>query len=812
MMGGKAAAFAGIGILVTGIALLVGYAIQHSWIGPGTRVAFGLLSGIVLAGLGHFVSRKDKKLTLFARVLTGGGSALFYFTVFAAYAFYHLIGAVAAGVGLCVSALAVFGLSMVYRSQSVAVLGVLGAFITPLLIGGDIDDGAFPLVYVALINVPVILLGFRRQWQLLYNLGFVFTVIHYLVWLDWVADSELWIGLCFAVLFFLEYAALGLLKLRCEQRVTGRTGDMFRLVSASHLLSGAGYWLIKDAGLDEWVGAAFVLLALLHGALALFAYKVLTRFTNEILSFITGGLVAVALALPAQYDGEWVSLGWAIEGVVLAWFAGRVHSRILQAGAFLLGTIGILKGLLFDVSLYDTAPDLFLNARFIVGAVSAALLGVQGRIADHYPEEETTAYWRDAIWWTGVLGILLVFFADAFWVLGPDDAHCWLVTSLMLLATGATVVLFAPARSSVTVLGSILLLVVPAKLLLIDTFFACEIYGYDPVPFGNSIIWAQLAVVGILMILLQPRLLASGADFIMPAVNLSRTLNILSLIAGIGLVTLEIQRKPADWVDMALIILWTVCALPTILYGMKRRSAGHYCLGLALIGLATLKIIFGSTDPDCWLVTSLALLAAGATVVLFAPSRSTGSALGGILLLVVPVKLLLVDTLIGFQICGYEPVPFGNMIIWVQLAMVGILILLLQPRLPASEANFIMPEAKLSRMLNILSLIAGIGLITLEIQRKPADWADMVVTIFWAVCALAVILYGMKRRSAAHRYFGLSLFGLATFKVLFVDSSDLQGLERIAAFMGTGILLLILAFAYQKASAYFHSLDEEQDR
>lgn len=109
-----------------------------------------------------------------------------------------------------------------------------------------------------------------------------------------------------------------------------------------------------------------------------------------------------------------------------------------------------------------------------------------------------------------------------------------------------------------------------------------------------------------------------------------------------------------------------------------------------------------------------------------------------------------------------------------------------------------------------MSLAAGIGVLTLEILRSKSDWADTGVTILWALCALALILFGMRRKTAAHRYFGLILFGLATLKVLIVDSSELKGLERIAAFIGTGILLLILSFAYQKATAYFQSLGEEQ--
>ena len=100
--------------------------------------------------------------------------------------------------------------------------------------------------------------------------------------------------------------------------------------------------------------------------------------------------------------------------------------------------------------------------------------------------------------------------------------------------------------------------------------------------------------------------------------------------------------------------------------------------------------------------------------------------------------------------------------------------------------------------------------VTIEILRKNNDWANTAVTVLWAVCALTLIFYGMKRRRAAYRYFGLILFGLTTLKVLLIDSSGLRGLERIAAFLVTGVLLLILSFVYQKASAFFESLAEEK--
>ncbi|RKX39904.1 MAG: hypothetical protein DRP64_13505, partial [Verrucomicrobia bacterium] len=232
-------------------------------------------------------------------------------------------------------------------------------------------------------------------------------------------------------------------------------------------------------------------------------------------------------------------------------------------------------------------------------------------------------------------------------------------------------------------------------------------------------------------------------------------------------------------------------------------------MGAVLVFFADTFWTLGAGDAFRWLITSLMLRATGAAVVLIAPPKSSVTLLGSVLLLLVPFKILLIDAFIGLEFVGSELTPFSNAVIWVQLAAVGIIILLLQPRILSRDVQFVFPVATFSRLLNLLSLAAGIGVVSLEILRNHSDWANMAVTILWAVCALGLIFFGMKRRSATHRYFGLVLFGLATLKVLLLDSSELNGLERIAAFMGTGILLLVLSFGYQKAFAYFHAQEEE---
>ncbi len=107
---------------------------------------------------------------------------------------------------------------------------------------------------------------------------------------------------------------------------------------------------------------------------------------------------------------------------------------------------------------------------------------------------------------------------------------------------------------------------------------------------------------------------------------------------------------------------------------------------------------------------------------------------------------------------------------------------------------------KLSAFLNIFSIVAFITVVTCEFGRLSSDGGSTGITIWWAVCALSLAVFGLVRNTARHRYLALVLFGMTLLKVFFADLGDLKGLYRVAAFMGLGVLLLVLSFLYQRLS------------
>ncbi|HMP90927.1 MAG TPA: DUF2339 domain-containing protein [Kiritimatiellia bacterium] len=629
VFGGRVASFAGIGLLLIGVALLVGYAIKHAWLGPQARVILGLLSGLTLVGLGHLAETKGKgKLAILARSLTGGGSALFYFCVFAAFGIYHLIGATTAGIGLVLSAAAAFALAFTYRSQAVAVIAVIGAFIMPPLIGRELPNLLFLLTYMAVINVPVIIFGIYRNWQSLYNVAFAFTVVYMIGQISIHGQSDGGLLALFSVVYFLQFAVLGLFKLRAESDISGRDLDVVRLLINSLGLLGALYAIMEKMAWDAWTGTTFLAASVLHLILLRIGWKWRPSFDRDQLAFLVGAVTFASLALPAQLDGAWVSLGWGVEGAILCWFALRARIPLLKAVALVLGFIGLMKSLVFDLQLYLSPPPLFLNARFGSGLLAAVLLGVQSVLHARYSDADEDK--ADDLWTIlpplAVLSALLVFAADIFWTLGSRNEWAWILSSIILITVTTASALTMKKLPFMDSMCRCLLIAIPLKLL------------WDMLSFSNAPGWASQKL--------------------------------------------------------------------------------------------------------------------------------------------------------------FISAPF------ISLVMMSAFSLFLIPRLLESRANIIMTGAKnFSQALKMISLFSAIIIVTAEIYRFDNDWHQAFVTLWWAACAIALAITGLILKQRPNRYAGLWLFGLMTAKVLLVDLAALSGLERIAAFIGAGIILLILSFIYQRASA-----------
>lgn len=116
-------------------------------------------------------------------------------------------------------------------------------------------------------------------------------------------------------------------------------------------------------------------------------------------------------------------------------------------------------------------------------------------------------------------------------------------------------------------------------------------------------------------------------------------------------------------------------------------------------------------------------------------------------------------------------------------------------------------EEKLFGVVGVASNVLGVWALSLEVWdlfgqvRFGLDHAlarQMGLSVLWTTCATMLIVAGVRARSPALRWQGLSLMGLAVLKVFLFDLSFLERAYRILSFFALGLVLLIVSFLYQR--------------
>jgi uncharacterized membrane protein len=160
----RALARLGLGLLLLALVFLFRWSIDQGLIGPLARVAIGAAASTVLIGIGLALS---KRRPLYARLLEGGGVAGLYMSAFAAHRVYDLVGTTEAFIQLVAVSVIAVALAVRERAESLSVVGVIGAFAAPILIGGRLTGPPGEGGYVALVMVGVGVLYFLFGWRAL---------------------------------------------------------------------------------------------------------------------------------------------------------------------------------------------------------------------------------------------------------------------------------------------------------------------------------------------------------------------------------------------------------------------------------------------------------------------------------------------------------------------------------------------------------------------------------------------------------------------------------------------------------------------
>src|SRR5437868_10814187 len=170
--------------LALGGFFMVRYSIDAGLIGPGVRTLLGGAFALALLASGEWARRKESISAIEAlpianipAILTAAGTAVAFATVYAAYALYGFLVPATAFVLLGLVALGTLAAALLH-GPALAGLGVVGAFVTPILVSSGQPDFWALYIYLGIVTAAAFGLARVRLWRWLA----VTTIAFALLW------------------------------------------------------------------------------------------------------------------------------------------------------------------------------------------------------------------------------------------------------------------------------------------------------------------------------------------------------------------------------------------------------------------------------------------------------------------------------------------------------------------------------------------------------------------------------------------------------------------------------------------------------
>jgi uncharacterized membrane protein len=412
LIGRRWVGWAAIALILFATAFFMKYAFENRWIGELGRVGIGITFGIAMCLAGYRYQRRGWRI--FAQTLTAGGIVLLYLSTYAAFAYYNFIGQKTAFFFLALLIAEAGLLSLRYNAPAIAIMALIGGFLTPVLLHSDRDQ--YPSFFAYIVALDAGALALLKHWRGLSSIAYFGTQL--LFWL-WYAEnyqpekrSAVFVfQTAIFLLFLLAHFARALI------RRDAATGEDATLLLVNPFVFFATIYYLFNTTHHTWMGAFAIVMALLYGLAAKLMQARVDGSRREVLLLVVVALTFVSIAIPIQLRANWITIAWAVEALAILWAGLQIRSARLRAHAFILFAITFGKFLLWDTP-YGVRPSFtpVFNSYFLSSLiVIACFLGAV------YLYQRATE--RKLIEGSVAKLVLALCAAVAFWLLISIETH-----------------------------------------------------------------------------------------------------------------------------------------------------------------------------------------------------------------------------------------------------------------------------------------------------------------------------------------------------------------------------------------------------
>ncbi|HEY3405859.1 MAG TPA: DUF2339 domain-containing protein [Ohtaekwangia sp.] len=366
----------GIGVLVLGIGFFVKYAIDQEWINEIGRVFIGILCGGILLGIAH---KLRQKFAAFSSVLVGGGIAVLYLTIAIAFHEYHIFTQTAAFILMLIITGFAVVLSLSYNRIELAILSILGGFASPFMVSTGEGNYVVLFTYILILDSGILVLAYFKKWNLVTIIAYAFTLLLFGSWLGVQFDGEqssmVTGAMIFASLFYGVFFAMSIIN-NLKERTTFKAIEITLLLSNTFFFYGAGMYILDNPSGENLKGLFTASLGIINFIFAYLLYR--KSHVDKKLVFLLIGLVLtfISLAAPVQLEGNYITLFWSAEAVLLLWLSQKSGIRLMKLTSVVVTVLMVISLLMDWNNIYFSLDSEFeymtiiLNKGYITGIFS----------------------------------------------------------------------------------------------------------------------------------------------------------------------------------------------------------------------------------------------------------------------------------------------------------------------------------------------------------------------------------------------------------------------------------------------------------
>src|ERR1019366_9314725 len=343
-MGVKMFAWVGGLALFLGVAFFVKYSFDNNLVPPELRVAIGFLTGLGLLIGGVVMSRKN--FPALPQTLCATGVVILYAVTFACRSIYHFefFGPLPTFLLMALITTTAFLLAIRLDAMVVAILGMLGGFLTPILLSTGQDNPLGLFGYIAILDAGLIFVALNKRWHFLAALAAFGTAIMQIGWAEKFFESEKYFEgnkIFIALAVLLGFNALWL----------------------------AANWFAKRRVQSNWwLAGSNPALAAVALAFTLFFFDFAPLAQRPVLLFSFVFLIDIAVAALAWLDQK-TSIaqpitGLAVFGLLAIWTTNHLTNELLNAALVFYFIFAVF---------HSALPALLQRRRGVVPGVTAQL-------------------------------------------------------------------------------------------------------------------------------------------------------------------------------------------------------------------------------------------------------------------------------------------------------------------------------------------------------------------------------------------------------------------------------------------------------